>query len=394
MSALKNLQNKKCLNILGLMSGTSCDGLDIALLEVCGSAQQTHFRLKKSCNVSYSRTRKKELLQFISKNEHTLKEISQFNFYMAEVWSEQIKQFLKNENLTEKDIDLVASHGQTIWHEPQPENFLGESISSTLQMGDPGVLAALLKIPVVGDFRVADVALGGQGAPLIPYFDWVFFSQFKKNILALNIGGISNITIIPANGDFEKVTAFDCGPGNMLIDSVCQKLLNIPFDENGKIAASGKNNPSLFEYLQELDTFAKIKPPKSTGRELYNQQYVNKLIGFAETRKISTKDFVHTLTKYTAYAIFNSSQQFINGSIEELAIAGGGAKNGFLVKLLKQFFTDVKIKPTSFYGLDEEFKEAIGFAILANETIRGKSSNVPSATGAKHAAVLGKICLV
>ena len=394
MSALKNLQNKNRLNILGLMSGTSCDGLDIALIQVSGSAAQTRFKIVATQSDPYPTGIKAQLLHFISKKRHALKDISQFNFYMAKIWAGQITRFITEKNLDVNIIDLIASHGQTIWHQPETDKFFDQDISSTLQLGDPGVLAAILNIPVVGDFRVADVALGGQGAPLIPYFDWIFFSQFKKNILALNIGGVSNISFIPANGDFKKIIAFDCGPGNMLIDYVTQKLFNKSFDTDGKIAASGKNSASLFQYIQKLDTFSELVPPKSTGRELYNKEFLDRFIHFARQEKIKAENIVHTVTKYTAYAIFISSKKFIKNKIDEIAIAGGGAKNSFLVKLLKEYFENIEIKTTSAYGLDEDFKEAIGFAILANETIHGNVSNVPSATGAKRAAVLGKICLV
>ncbi len=394
MPILKNIQNQKCINILGLMSGTSCDGLDMALVKVCGSALQTTFKIEATKSDPYPPQLKSQLLDFISKKTHTLKEISQFNFYMAKNWAGQIKQFIKENELDDNAIELIASHGQTIWHQPEAENFFGDSVSSTLQLGDPSVLATLLNIPVVGDFRLADMALGGQGAPLIPYFDWVFFSQFKKNILALNIGGISNISFIPENGDFNDVIAFDCGPGNMLIDSVTQKLYNKPFDTDGKIAASGKNSESLFSYVKKLDTFSETAPPKSTGRELYNDDFVKSIMHFGKQKNISAQDIIHTLAKYTAYSIFTGSRKFIKNKISEIAIAGGGAKNNFILKSLEEYFENIEVKATSHYGLNEDFKEAAGFAILGNETIRGNISNVPSATGAKRPTVLGKICLV
>jgi anhydro-N-acetylmuramic acid kinase len=394
MPALKIFPDLKPIHILGLMSGTSCDGLDIAMVETRGAALQTRFKVRATQSIAYGAELTDQLLHFISKKEHSLKEISQFNFFMARTWAGQIEHFLKKYNIDKGHIDLIASHGQTLWHQPDPENFLNEKISSTLQLGDPAVLANLLNIPVVGNFRVADMALGGQGAPLIPYFDWVFFARFKKNILALNIGGISNITYIPADGSFEKVTAFDCGPGNMLIDGAMQLLYNKPFDADGAVAASGKNAGMLLNHIKGLDIFAKIKPPKSTGRELYNLNFIRDITRFAKKENIGAADIIHTITRYTALAIFEGYKNFVKHKIDALAIAGGGAKNSFLQKMLREYFGEIAVNPTSFYGLDEDFKEAIGFAILANETIRGNTSNVPSATGARGKTILGTICWV
>ena len=228
--------------ILGLMSGTSCDGLDMARIRITHTGQKTEFELLNSKTIPYSAEQKKYLLHLIQSETTSAQELSKLNFYLSKIWSEMIQAFLKENNLTAKDVDLIGSHGQTIWHEPLPGLYVDRQISSTFQLGDPSVLAQLTQIPVVGDFRTADVALGGQGAPLIPYFDWIYFSKFKQNILSVNIGGISNLTLVPANGNINEVAAFDCGPGNMLIDLAVSQLFDLPFDKGGLLAKSGKED--------------------------------------------------------------------------------------------------------------------------------------------------------
>lgn len=395
MAGILDLSGKEKLNILGLMSGTSCDGLDLALIEISGLGSKTEFNVIACESLAYSVQTREALLSFLRRPEHTLKEISQLNFYMARLWADQVEQFFRNKNLKRFSIDLIASHGQTIWHQPFKDLFFETQTTSTLQLGDPSVLANYLQIPVVGDFRVADMALDGQGAPLIPYFDWVFFSRFKKNIMAVNIGGISNITFVPADGDFSKLKAFDCGPGNMLIDGAMLHLFKKPFDTEGNLARSGKLSEKLIEQLKSSDPFIEQMPPKSTGREQYNETFLNNILLFAGKNNISAEDTIHTLSYYTAESIYKNYCMFIDAhQPDELAVGGGGSKNSFIMEKLSDLFNASAIKTTAQYGLDEDFKEAIGFAILANETIHGKPSNVPAISGASRPAILGKICLV
>jgi len=238
--------------------------------------------------------------------------------------------------------------------------------------------------------------MGGQGAPLIPYFDWIYFSQFKKNILALNIGGISNITFVPADGRLEELTAFDCGPGNMLIDGAMDVLFGQPYDKDGNTAFKGCLSQKLFNYLKQKDSFAAIQPPKSTGRELYNNQYLDDILAEAENLKISREDIIHTLSRYTAYSIYNGYKSYIQPAftVQEVAAGGGGAHNTFIMKSLQDYCKPAIVSSVSEFGLNEDFKEAVGFAILANETFAGQPSNVTQVSGASRPAVLGKICLV
>jgi len=396
MHPIEHLIQKKERLILGLMSGTSCDGLDIALIQMKDSGPEAQYRLVQGKTFLYTNAQKKYLLDRLRSEQLSAYTISQLNFYLAHLWNDFIQQFSHEFQIDLSNIDLIGSHGQTLWHEPQVRKFIDRAIASTLQIGDPSVLAQLSGIPVIGDFRVADVALGGQGAPLIPYFDWLHFSKFKQNILSLNIGGISNITAIPAAHQMDRVQAFDCGPGNMLIDQAMQTFFNEAYDTRGLYAKGGMFIPDFFTFLQELDPFSRTAPPKSTGRELYGQAYFQKILDKANKASLSASDIIRNLTEYTAFSIFENYQRFIEPQLkaEVLVVGGGGVYNDFLMRRLKHYFDPIPVQPAQAFGVDENFKEAIGFAILANETLFAQPGNVPHATGASRPAILGKICLV
>lgn len=391
---LNSIKKEKRL-ALGLMSGTSCDGLDMALIEVRGSGRQTRFRLLAGQSVKYSETQRRELLAFLNPAQNDALALSQLNFYLAEIWAEMVLRFLKEQRLTPQQVDVIGSHGQTVWHQPAAQHFIDRPVASTLQLGDPSVLAQLTGIPVIGDFRVADMALGGQGAPLIPYFDWLFFSRFKENILAVNIGGISNFTFVPADGAFDKVQAFDCGPGNMLLDQIAHHFFKVEYDAQGRLARQGAFSQKLFDALSEHDPFIKQSPPKSTGREQYGREFVNFILKKAGRLKLSGHDILHTLTRYTAFAIYENYRLFVapRHKVEKVAVGGGGSRNIFLMVMLQEYFKEAMVQSTQSYDLDDDFKEAVGFAVLANETLHGRPSNVPQVTGARGPAMLGKICI-
>jgi anhydro-N-acetylmuramic acid kinase len=394
MKQLVELQNKESLKIIGLMSGTSCDGVDIALIDIKGAGTSISYKLLHSYHKAYSPTQKKYLLDTLESGKIDLKSISQLNFYLANVWVEAIKEMLIKEKLDAREIDLIGSHGQTMYHLPVAENFIDGQISSTFQIGDPAVLAQLSGIMTIGDFRVADVALGGPGAPLVPYVDWLLFSKLKRNVLVLNIGGIANFTFIPENGQKEGVLAFDTGPGNMLIDQLMQRLYELPFDKNGEKASLGKFSDRLFDYLLKVDLFPAQAPPKSTGREHYGKDFILALLKKALRRRIPEPDVIHTVSKYTAYTVWQAAEKFVKQDIKEIYVGGGGCHNQFLMNTLSEYFVSVKVKRSGDIGLNEDYKEAICFAILANELIRGNHSNLSSVTGATRPAFLGKVCPV
>lgn len=394
MNKLNSKLDKKGRKVIGLMSGTSCDGVDLALIEI--NSIGTHFEFLNGFHKPYNKIQKKTILDCLDYETSNLEKISQLNFYLAHIWSEMINEFLQKLNMSKEEIDLIGSHGQTVYHQPVIKKIGTNQIRSTLQLGDPAVLANLTGIMTVGDFRVADVAVGGQGAPLVPYFDWLFFKKLKKNVLALNIGGISNITFIPANGDINKVTAFDCGPGNLLIDQLMQRLYEEPFDKNGRIAQIGKFSERIFNHLLKIDEFIQQDPPRSTGREHYGKDFVLNILKKSLRSRIQEPEIIHTVTKYTVYAIYEAYKKFIQptNKAEILIVGGGGSRNPFIMDSLQEYFGNIEVKTTGDYNLDEDCKEAICFAVLANELIAGRSTNLPKVTGAKKNVLLGKICPV
>jgi anhydro-N-acetylmuramic acid kinase len=366
----------------------------MALVEVTGHGRETGFTVVETLHTAYSASVRNYLLKLVEKNQGSNTDISQANFFLARLWSEAVHQLLNQTGFKADDIDLVGSHGQTIYHQPNPEELLNYPISSTLQIGDPAVIAQLTGITTVGDFRVADVARGGEGAPLVPYFDLICFSKLKKNCLVLNIGGIANFTFIPADGDPANIIAFDTGPGNMLTDQLMQRLYEKPMDRNGKIASLGQFSKKLFDYLIKYDPFPGIKPPKSTGREHYGEEFVIALLKKAVRWRITEPEIIHTVSRYTPFTIRKAYENYVGHEIKELYVGGGGAYNRFFMKTLQDYFKDTPVKNVAEAGISQDYKEAICFAILANECIHGSPAGMPKVTGAGSPAVLGKICQV
>lgn len=392
--SINDLVNKKVKMILGLMSGTSCDGLDMALIEVVGYGLKTSFKLIGSGHYKYNERVKKMLFGIMTPGNAGIKELSQVNFYLAKIWANAINAFLKDQKLSPNKIDLIGSHGHTIYHHPQVDRILDQKISSTWQMGDPSVIAQLTGITTVGDFRVADVALGGQGAPLVPYFDWLSFAHLRENIISLNIGGIANLSYMPQNSDPAGVIAFDSGPGNMLIDQLMMRLYEKPMDRDGKIAFAGEFSERLFNYLLKIDEYLEMSPPKSTGREHYNEKFIIDLLRKAVRWRIREPDIIHTVSKYTAYTVRQAYEKYINADLSKIFVGGGGSHNKFVMQMLKKYFEGIPVHNVRDAGIDEDYKEAICFAVLANECLHGVKTGMPNVTGANRPTILGKICQV
>ncbi len=391
---LLKLSGKKKKLVIGLMSGTSLDGVDAVLCEIKGNSTSTRIKNIKFISYPFPIGLKETLLQNSSPKGGNVTEICKLNFLIANIYAEAVKLICKKAKVPISKIDFIGSHGQTIHHLPNKENYFGYDISSTLQIGDPSAIAKLTGITTVGDFRVGDMALGGQGAPLIPYFDYILFTSKKKNRALLNLGGISNFTILKKKCGVNDVIAFDTGPANMMIDILARKLFNINFDKDGKLASKGKINEELFNALIKKDNFIEKKPPKSTGREYYGEEFLGDLLN--KFRSIKNEDWLATITKFTAYAVWRNYELFIKNEtkIDELFISGGGAKNKFLVKKLKNYFgKTISIENLKTLGISSDAKEAICFAVLANETLNGNASNIPRVTGANRETILGKICL-
>jgi anhydro-N-acetylmuramic acid kinase len=394
MNKLFELSQKDSRKVIGLMSGTSVDGVDAALVEITGNGINTKIDLLGFIEYSYPPGLKDVVLKNSVRESSNIEEISQLNFLLPKFYFDAIQHLMESVNIPLGEVDLIGSHGQTIHHLPNHIELFGKEVSSTMQIGDPSVLSKLTGVITVGNFRSGDVALGGQGAPLVPYFDYLLFHSDELNRCLLNIGGISNITLLKKSCSQTDVLAFDTGPGNMMIDFLMKRFYNKDYDENGSIASSGSLNQDLFNALVVRDSFIESDPPKSTGREYYGEVFLNELLD--EFENISKEDWLNTITNFTAYAVHRNYNKFIEPEtkIEELIISGGGAKNSYLYKCLADYFgNSVQVKVIDEIGISSDAKEAICFAVLANETLSGNPGNIPRTTGASRSTILGGIYL-
>lgn len=388
----------KPLNVIGLNSGTSMDGIDAALFRISpaegfsASKPRLETKLIASDLYEFEPAFQKKLKSLVAKGQASLNETCRLNVAIAEVFAAAVLQLLKKAQLSTTDVDLIGSHGQTIWHAPDYKNFWGVPTRATLQLGDPSVIAARTGIPVVADFRTKDMAYGGQGAPLVAFADEVLFGQDGIESGILNLGGIANITVIDKSG--EAIMAFDTGPANMIIDQAAKVFFNTECDMNGSFAAKGKVNEQLLSELMQHPYF-KLKPPKTTGREDFGKQYTDPLLDRLEKENIAKEDILATLTALTAKSIAESYKNFIAPQvrIKRLVLGGGGTENETLKKMLLQYFPDkITLHKHEDFGISSKFKEALLFAILAYTTHFGIANNVPSCTGASRKVSLGTIC--
>lgn len=382
------LLSKNVRTVVGVLSGTSVDGVDAVIVKIRGTNVSTKVEVIDFQSYPINFRLKNFIISCSSEKGSNVANITKLNFILGELFANSVKKIISKNNLTPKDIDLIGSHGQTIYHFPFDKKHFGYNSKSTLQIGDPSVIANQTGITTIGDFRVADMAAGGHGAPLVSYLDYILFNNKSKNRAFINIGGIANATYLKKSGKQNEVIAFDTGPGNMLIDSLMKKLFDRRYDKDGVTAAKGKLNRKLMKYLCSRDKFYKKKFPKTTGREYYGQDFVNDVI--ENFKKVKREDMISTVTSFTAFAIKDNLKNF---EIDELIISGGGAKNNFLVNSLKDYFENVNVKVIDENGINEDNKEAVLFAVLANELINGNKTNITSVTGAKKNVYLGKICL-
>ncbi len=393
MKWFENFKNKKTVHAIGLISGTSIDGLDMVHLRIESSSKgPPGFEVLSFDTKTYPRKIKELILRNSFPNKSSLEDICRLNFELGFLFSNYLLEFLENKKINPEIIDFIGSHGHTLIHLPK-RGEVKQHKAGTLQVGDPAIIANKSGILTVGDFRIADMALDGEGAPLVPFFDALYFTHPQKNRIILNIGGIANITSLPANVESGNVIAFDTGPGNVLIDYFANHYFKIPFDKDGKIAKSGNIQDDLLEVLQD-DPFFRKNPPKSTGKELFLSTFLEKTLDRIEKKTIIHQDVLATVTEFTAktisYAVNNLLKQ---KNWNEIISSGGGVKNQFLMKRLQSYFSDSEILTSEILGIDPDSKEAVCFAILAYFTLLGKPGNLPSATGARAHTRLGKICL-
>lgn len=390
MKRLLKILEKPEKTIIGLMSGTSADGLDVVLVKVRGHGPGAAIEQHYFASYAYPVAVRDHLLHVAS--DGSIDDAARLNILLGQVFADCVGRFLKSQGMRHSDVDLIGSHGHTIRHLPGRVSLFGRNIRATMQVGDPSAIAKLTGIITIGDFRTGDMAVGGQGAPLVPYFDYLMFSG-DASTAAVNIGGIANVTLLVAGGTPREIVAFDTGPGNMLIDGAVRKFFNQSFDKDGEIARQGKVIRKLLEGLM-MQAYLVKSPPKSTGREQFGEAFAGEVVdAFAGDAK--PEDLVATFTEFTACSIYDQITRFgpEKKPPQELILSGGGAKNVFLVERLQEYFRDTLFRPISDFGISEASKEAVCFAVLANEALNGHPANVPSATGADHPVILGKLCL-
>ncbi|MEF8684061.1 UNVERIFIED_CONTAM: anhydro-N-acetylmuramic acid kinase AnmK [Bacillus cereus] len=375
--------------VAGVMSGTSLDGIDVALVHIDGSGVDSKVELIHFTTVPFCNDMKNDIQQALSIENSNVQLICSLNFKLGLRFANAVKEVCKEANFPLRQLDLIGSHGQTIYHQPQQD---GGMIPSTLQIGEPAIIAYETNTTVISNFRTMDMAAGGQGAPLVPYSEIILYRHQTKNRLLQNIGGIGNVTVIPSQLSEKSIIAFDTGPGNMVMDEVCQRLFQLSYDQNGNIAKQGVVVEEVLTYCMN-HPFLKMNPPKSTGREQFGEEFVSELLKRFE--KHSKENILTTVTRFTASSIVYHYKEFILPyyEIDEVILGGGGSYNDTLVEMIRHGLKEEKcaLFLQEDIGYSSEAKEAIAFAILANETYHRNPSNVPSATGAKESVVLGNI---
>ncbi|WP_434642204.1 anhydro-N-acetylmuramic acid kinase [Thermoanaerobacterium thermosaccharolyticum] len=396
MERINKIYKKDERLVIGLMSGTSVDGIDAALVKIKRKGFNTNVELIEFENFQYTNDIRNKIFELFNPETGTVDKICHMNFLLGELFADAALKIIKKAGLSSTEIDLIGSHGQTVYHIPEAIIDSGYSIKSTLQIGEPAVIAERTGIVTVADFRVRDVAAGGQGAPLVPYTEYLLYREKDKTIVLQNIGGIANVTVLPDGCKLEDVIAFDNGPGNMIIDEVVKRLTDgkIKYDDGGIISSKGKVNEALLEELLE-DEYFKKEPPKTTGREYFGIHYVDELLKKAKKYRLDMYDLIATATALTAKSIAISYKEFIipKYGLDRVIIGGGGSYNRTLIKMIKEYLDGIEVLTQEDIGLNSDAKEAIAFAILANEAINGICNNVPKATGASHPVVMGKISL-
>jgi anhydro-N-acetylmuramic acid kinase len=385
--------------VAGIMSGTSADGINVALIRIVwrgrprphvSGSSELAFKFLAQAEYPYPKAVRQAVLQAMNATHISVADLARLNFLLGELYAEAV---LATQRRFHLKAELIGCHGQTLYHQGEPAKFLGRSLAVTWQTGEGAVIAARVGVPVVSDFRPADMAAGGKGAPLVPFLDYLLYRDLQVGRIVQNIGGIANLTAIPAGASSKQVKAFDTGPGNMVIDAVTDRLYRKPYDRDGRIAAAGAVLEAVVSEVLHLPFFRQ-KPPKTTGREEFGREFAQRFI--KSCGRASHADVVATATALTARSIADALRRFVlprRGHFREFVVSGGGANNPTLLAMLANELRPLHltIRASDEFGLPSAAKEAAAFALLAYETWNRRPSNIPSATGAKRLAILGKI---
>jgi anhydro-N-acetylmuramic acid kinase len=388
--------------VAGVMSGTSADGINVALIKLvwsgrprprASSSTNPSFKFLAQAEYPYPKPVRKAVLEAMNARHASVADLAKLNFLLAELYAEAV---LATQRRFQLKAELIGCHGQTLYHQGDPAKFLGRKLAVTWQTGEGAVIAARVGVTVVSDFRPADMAAGGKGAPLVPFLDYLLYRDPKVGRIVQNIGGIANLTAIPAGASSGQVVAFDTGPGNMVMDALTDRLFGQPYDRDGRIAASGAVLESVVTEILRLPFFRR-RPPKTAGREEFGREFAQQFL--KRCGRANKADVIATATALTACSIAAALRRFVRtprGHFREFVVSGGGANNPTLLAMLANELRplDLKLRASDEFGLPSAAKEAAAFALLAYETWNHRPSNIPSATGAKRPAILGKISYV
>ena len=401
LERLINVTRKERRQVVGIMSGTSVDGIDIALTEIEGFGRNAKATLRAFRTYSYPAGLRAKVFRLFNPKLAKIDDICNFDFVLGELFARAVLALLRDEKIDPAEVDLIGTAGQTIWHHPDPvhedsiADWLEERIEtrSTLAIGQSSVIAERTGIITVGDLRVRDVAAGGQGAPLIAYADWVLLRHETLGRCVQNIGGIGNVTYLAPSGSLGDVMAFDTGPGNMVIDALTEVETGgrLKYDKDGKLGARGKVHDEILASWME-DPYFQRKPPKTTGREHFGVQFARRAM--TEAQGVPLQDLIATATALTAHSIADAYQRFLAplGPVDEVILGGGGSLNPNIRSTLQKLLPHARVLTHEDFGIDSNAKEAIGIAVIANDALMGLDTNVPGATGGQP-TVLGKISL-
>jgi anhydro-N-acetylmuramic acid kinase len=387
--------NAKPMTVAGIMSGTSADGIDVAVVRIAPGNLRPNLTLLAHDGFAFPAALRTAVLAAMNAPLTSTPELARLNWRLGVAYSEAVSATIKRHTLK---LDLVGCHGQTLYHQPRAILYAAREFACTWQAGEPAVIAAALDVPVVSNFRPADMLAGGQGAPLVPLLDYVLFASNKRGRVLQNVGGIANLTAIPAGAAANKVIAFDTGPGNMVIDAFAQQLFNKPFDRNGNFAAAGAVlAPALASALR--NPYFQLKPPRTAGREQFGREYAAKFLASCKRHSEKPEDAIATATALTAESIAQSYKRFCKTKMRadvDYIVSGGGARNRTLMAMLAQRLDPLgcELATSEGYGLPVEAKEAAAFALLAWQTWHHLPGNLPAATGAKKPAILGQVTYV
>ena len=379
--------------VAGVMSGTSADGINVALTRIQGRGFRSRLELLAHYEFPYPREVRRTILATMNAATATVADLSRLNFLLGELYADAVRAAQRRARL---ECQLVGCHGQTIYHQGVAKPFFGRRIACTWQTGEGAIIAAKLGVPVVSDFRPADMAASGKGAPLVPFLDYALYRHRRYGRIVQNLGGIGNLTAIPPRAEPSDLIAFDTGPGNMVIDAVTEQLFGKPYDRNGRLAARGE---PIERVLREVlrNPYFRQRPPKTAGREQFGREFVRQFLRLC--RRADENDVVATATALTARSIGIAVRKFVLPMVEppqrfrEFVVSGGGTKNATLMGMIREELAPLKlrVRTTDDFSLPSEAKEAAAFALLAYQTWRRMPSNVPSATGAERLAILGKV---